>query len=153
MNQLKWLIGKWQSITAEIIIEPTNIIYQEQIEISFSGQPLLNFRTRSWNPNNKKPMHFENGFIRPKPQSNIVSLVSAHNFGVTLIEEGEIEDKKLVLKSKKLDRISFAKPPEVTELNRTFILNSNDELEITTDMGTLNYPLKKHLRARYKKIQ
>lgn len=151
VNPISWLIGKWETISGHIIGDK-GIEYNEQIQFSFTGQPLLCFRARSWKPSDNTPMHFESGFLRPKPNTNEISLITAHNFGVTIIEEGIVNGNEIKLKSTKLGRTSFAKPPEVTEIQRTYtFIPEKDELHLNVEMGTVDYKLKPHLQAVYKK--
>lgn len=153
LDKLSWLIGCWQSVSAEIYGENRTIQYAEQIKFSFSGQACLKFQSRSWNPESNSPMHFESGFLRVQPGTDTVSLVSSHNFGLTSIEEGIMVNKIIVLKSKSLNRMSFAKPPRVTELNRTFQLNPDGSFQIKADMATEGKPCLQHMSATYNKVE
>lgn len=71
-----------------------------------------------------------------------------------MVEEGIVCDKSVKLKSIEIGRISFAKPPAVEQLERTYSLNENDILEITADMSTNEYDscCKRHITATYKKV-
>lgn len=153
LDKLSWLIGCWQSVSAEIFGESKITSFSEQIQFSFTGQACINFRTRSWNPITKMPMHFESGYLRVQPGTDTVSLVSSHNFGVTSIEEGVLVDNIIMLKSKSLSRMSFAKPPKVTQLDRTFQLMSDGSFQIKADMATEGKVCKKHMTATYKRIE
>jgi hypothetical protein len=42
---------------------------------------MLNYRSFSWHPEKKNPMHQESGFVRIKPGTDQVSMIVAHNFG------------------------------------------------------------------------
>lgn len=149
-----FFIGRWQSTSAQIVDSAKPIEYKEQLQFSFTGQPLLTYRARSWNPSTKAPMHFESGFLRIKPTTNELSLVTAHNFGVTIVEEGTVNGgNEIVLKSTKLGRMSFAKPPEVLQINRTYTFDEQtSELKLATDMATSTNPLRRHLNAVYKRV-
>lgn len=41
----------------------------------------IHYRSYSWHPETKKPMHREVGFIRRKPNTNIVAFLIAQNLG------------------------------------------------------------------------
>lgn len=152
LESLYWLIGRWKSVTAEgyyPTIKPFS--YCEEIEFSSYGQPLLNYQSSSWHPEKLCPMHLESGFLRINPNSQQVAFMVAHNFGLTSLEEGEIEDKRLRLKSTGIQRMGFAKEPAVTEICRELKLNDNSQLVLTLSMATANTPLTKHLEAVYEK--
>ena len=76
----------------------------------------------------------------------------SHNFGLTSIEEGNLEDKRLSLKSTSISRMEFAKEPRVTELQRTFEMVDEKSLLQTVLMATTKTSLTKHLEARYVRI-
>lgn len=89
LQPLEWLRGKWRSLETEgsyPTIKPFD--YQEEIEFIYLGQPMLNYVATSWSRINLKPMHFESGYLRIKPDTKDVSFMIAHNFGITSIEEG-----------------------------------------------------------------
>lgn len=91
---LEWIMGKWRSVQAKGFyptIQP--FTYNEEIEFISVGQPMLNYVSNSWNSSNSKPMHLERGFLRIVPNSNKVSFMVAHNFGLTSLEEGSIKIK------------------------------------------------------------
>ena len=68
----------------------------------------------------KKYLHFESGFLKVKPDSSplMLTYTSSHNNGLTLIEEGFLDDlnKKITLESINVSRISVSKPPSVLEV-------------------------------------
>ena len=68
LTPIKWLIGRWQSISAlgtYPTIDP--FTYCEEIRFVSYGQPLLNYSSVSWHPVKKSPMHLESGFLRIQP--------------------------------------------------------------------------------------
>ncbi len=60
----------------------------------------------------------ESGYLKLKPQSEPPFFIytSSHNNGVVLIEEGELNENKLILDSVGLTRSSISKPPFVTKV-------------------------------------
>lgn len=97
-------------------------------------------------------MHCEQGFLRMlKPQSNLVTSLEAHNFGVTVIYEGSVDGETLELNSKEISRITTANEPHVTELKKRFKLLGENELEMQVDMATTKTPLTNHLKVSYKR--
>lgn len=151
LKPLNWLIGKWISISAKgsyPTIKPFQ--YNEEIEFTSIGQPMLNYSLRSWNPETQKPMHFEFGFLRIKPGTNKVAFMVAHNFGLTSLEEGTVGDNELKVTSTQVSRMSFAVDPAVIGIERHFKL-AGDTLECIISMETENIPLTEHLKIIYKK--
>ena len=71
---------------------------------------------------------------------------------MTSIEEGHVEGNTLILNSKNVDRISFAKEPFVTKLERTIKLIDENTLEQVVLMETNKTPLNKHLEVKYTKV-
>jgi THAP domain-containing protein 4 len=83
IKPISWLIGRWRSESA-IGSFPTikEFEYEEDIEFSSFGQPLLNYRAYSFTPGpSANPIHFESGFLRIKPGTNSVAFMVAHNLG------------------------------------------------------------------------
>lgn len=90
LQPLEWLRGKWRSIGTEgsyPTIKPFE--YEEEIEFTSLGQPMLTYEATSWHPQTQKPMHLESGYLRIKPGTRDVSFMVAHNFGLTSLEEGK----------------------------------------------------------------
>lgn len=151
IKPISWLIGKWLSVSAKgqyPTIKPFE--YCEEMEFSFIGQPMLNYSSKTWLPEKKRPMHLESGFLRIKPGTNQVSFMIAHNFGLNSLEEGEATDCEMKIKSSEISRMSFAKEPAVCKIERHYKLN-NDILELVVFMETQNTPLTEHLRVIYEK--
>lgn len=155
LKPLSWITGKWKSVSANGFyptIKP--FTYCEEITFTCKGQPLLNYDSYSWNPEKNIPMHLESGFLRINPGTNEVSFMLAHNFGVTTLEEGVVEEKCLHIKSQcnQINRMSFSKEPYVVGTERSYILKGDDELHYTFRMETTKTPLTDHLNVVYKKV-
>lgn len=154
LEPLKWLEGTWRCddvCDGEFpTIKPFK--YGEELKFECVGQPMLNYSSFSWHPQKKCPMHQESGFLKIKPGTVQVSLIVAHNFGLTTIEEGSVEGQSLKLTSKEIGRISFSNDVAVTKLVREFTLDGSN-LRQTLWMETDKTPLCKHLEANYQKIE
>ncbi|GJQ82711.1 hypothetical protein Trydic_g19722 [Trypoxylus dichotomus] len=157
LRPLTFLIGKWSSITAKGFyptIQPFE--YKEELEFSFNGQPMLNYKSSTWHLVKQTPMHLESGFLRIKPGTNEIALLAAHNFGITTLEEGIVKENCVILRCSEshISRISFAKQPFVTQLNRVFTYHEETGiLEVVVSMATTNTPeLTEHLAVTYKKM-
>lgn len=154
LKSLAWLEGTWRTESVGRGKFPTikPFSYCDEIQFTSIGQPMLNYVAQSWHPEAKRPMHREVGFLKVIPGTNKVSLILSHNFGMTSIEEGVIEDTTISLKSTGIMRQTEAtKPPAVTKLQREFRL-VGDCLEHVLYMATTTTPdITEHLRATYVK--
>ncbi|XP_077258915.1 peroxynitrite isomerase THAP4-like [Temnothorax americanus] len=155
LEPLAWLEGTWRTESQGNGKYPTikDFSYYEEISFAYLGQPMFNYTTQSFsNSDLKKPMHRETGFLRVNPATGEVALISAHNFGLTTIECGEVTDKAIILNSTDITRMKWAKGPHVTQIRREFKLN-DDCLEYVLYMATSNTPvLTEHLRTKYVKV-
>ncbi|PVD18273.1 hypothetical protein C0Q70_20822 [Pomacea canaliculata] len=153
IKPLAWLLGRWQAEKGQGVY-PTisDFKYGEEVEFFHVGQPNVQFSFYSWNPETKRPMHREIGFIRIKPGTNKVALMCAHNFGVSEVQEGEVTENRLQAETVGITRMSFAKDPETKKVSRIFC-RTDDELEQVVSMETSNTPMTEHLRIKYKKVQ
>ncbi|XP_019870599.1 peroxynitrite isomerase THAP4-like [Aethina tumida] len=151
---LSWLLGKWKSVSANGSYPTINpFSYCEELTFTTIGQPMLNYNSVTWHPTEKRPMHLESGYLRIKPGTNEVAFMVAHNFGLTSLEEGTVDNKKLNTSSTQIGRMSFAKDPAVIGIQRTYTLNDEGKLELVLAMETENIGLKEHLRVLYEKIE
>lgn len=124
LEPLAWLEGTWRTENQGNGKYPTikDFSYYEEISFMSLGQPMFNYTAQSFsNSDLKKPMHRETGFLRVNPGTNQVTLISAHNFGLTSIECGEVTDKIINLNSTDIARIKGAKMPHVTQVHLNFI--------------------------------
>eukprot|EP00062_Callorhinchus_milii_P000454 gi/632934472/ref/XP_007884619.1/ PREDICTED: THAP domain-containing protein 4 isoform X1 [Callorhinchus milii] len=151
IEPLWWMLGTWISESPGEGSFPSirPFTYLEKVQITYVGQPMLNFSFNAFDPDTKKPMHRESGFIRIKPGTNKVAFISAQNTGVVEIEEGEVKDRELTLASQSVNRMSFAKEPHVQQITRTFRLTAEGKLEQTVFMATDQQPLTQHLHITY----
>ncbi|XP_058809297.1 peroxynitrite isomerase THAP4-like [Phymastichus coffea] len=156
LKPLGWLEGIWRTENVGLGKFPTinPFKYYEEITFTSIGQPMLNYAAQSWHPEKKAPMHREVGFLKIIPNTNTVSFFIAHNFGLTTIEEGEINDYVVNLLSTSISRkAEGSKPPAVLQLKREFKL-VDDLLYQTVYMATETTPeLTEHLKVVYKKQQ
>ncbi|KAI4466648.1 thap4 protein [Holotrichia oblita] len=157
LKPLSFLIGKWTSTNGKgsyPTIQPFE--FGTDLEFSFIGQPMLNYKWISWHPTKRTPMHQESGFLRIKPGTCELALLVAHNFGITTLEMGTVEGKSIALYCDKsqINRIPFAKEPHVTGLKRTITYDEEtQQLEMLISMATTNTPdLTHHLAMTFKKL-
>ncbi|XP_032691364.1 uncharacterized protein LOC116854020 isoform X7 [Odontomachus brunneus] len=154
LSVLAWLEGTW--ITEEPAagmfptIKPFN--YYDEINITSIGQPLFNYIAQSWDPETGTPMHRETGFLQINPDTNQITLNLINNLGMITIEQGNLVDKTIDLKSNAIYMTDVERPSALTQTRRVFKLN-DDQLEQIFYMATPKTPeLTEHLRAKYKKV-
>lgn len=154
VKHLDWLLGEWKSESGNgkyaDTIQPFN--YAEQISFSHAGQPMLIYNAVSWNNASRKPMHLESGFLKVKPGTNEVSMIVAHNFGLTTIEEGKIENNQITLLSVNIGRSSFAKGAQVKGIVRSWSKSDDGDVMYEMHMETDSQPMQFHLSAKYSKV-
>ena len=154
IEPIKWLIGTWESMTAAGRY-PTihDFTYKEIVTFESIGQPLLNYSAKAYHPTNMNPMHFETGYLRARQGTNHLALLTAHNFGLSVIEEGsyDLDEYSIVLESRTISRMSFSKPA-VVNMKRVIRLQEDGTLEIKIDMETVKTEMTNHLIAIYKKV-
>ena len=154
-NKLLWLIGKWKGKGCGVYPTLKPFEYAEVVEFSNDGIPFINYKASSWNIDHTKPMHWESGFIRFKPESKTVAFLLAHNFGMTEVVEGETCDKEEIhFKSSpgSLNRMSFASSPHVVATERVYKSLGPNQMEFKLFMATENHPLSLHLHITYDRI-
>ena len=64
--------------------------YREEVSFTSNGTPVLAYRQRTWGLESGRPMHAEDGFLRLAGDTR-VELLLAHSFGLTEVQEGELE--------------------------------------------------------------
>ncbi len=64
--------------------------YREEVSFVSNGSPVLAYRQRTWDPDSGRPMHAEDGFLRLAGDTR-VELLLAHSFGLTEVQEGDLE--------------------------------------------------------------
>lgn len=119
LESLAWLEGTWRTDNYGNGNYPTikDFKYYEEISFAYIGQPMFNYTARSYSIlEPKKPMAQSTGFLKVKPNTNKVFFILAHNFGLTTIEEGEVINNTIYLKSTDILRMKEAKPPQVTQV-------------------------------------
>ncbi|XP_071441174.1 peroxynitrite isomerase THAP4-like [Hetaerina americana] len=152
LKSISWIIGRWKTDQGKGFyptIEPFS--YCEEIEFTSIGQPILNYHSYSWHPEKNNPMHLESGFLRIKPGTNELAFMVAHNFGLSVVEEGTVDGSTIMLETKEIGRMSFAKGSAVVKTLRSLSLEG-DKLKQVISMATATQPMTEHLTALYEKV-
>ena len=64
--------------------------YREEVTFTSNGSPVLAYRQRTWDLDSGRPMHAEDGFLRLAGDTRAEFLL-AHSFGLTEVQEGDLE--------------------------------------------------------------
>lgn len=146
-EKLKWIQGHWRSEFSGKVFWPTipTMTYGEEVSIleapvsRSSGIRFYNFSARAWSHSTKDQLHDEWGFMTITDQGN-VTLMTTGNNGFTTYEEGWVDGQKMVLRLKKIGRISFSRDLPVEDLERKFSRLENNYLEQSLRMRTATHP-------------
>jgi len=146
-DKLKWIQGHWRSEFSGKVFWPTipTMTYGEEVIIleapvsRSSGVRFYNFSARAWSHSTKDQLHDEWGFMTITDQGN-VTLMTTGNNGFTTYEEGWVDGQKMVLRLKKIGRISFSRDLPVEDLERKFSRLDNNYLEQSLRMRTATHP-------------
>lgn len=150
VKPLKWLVGRWNSVKA-VVSYPTMcpLHFGEILCFTFTGQPLVNYNSRTFHLKDKQPIHLENGFLRIDAHRN-VSLLTAQNFGITTVEDGKCGDEFMFVKSRLIGNTKFIKA-DVCALTRCYKINEKGQLVFSMKMQTKDVALTDHVYAVYER--
>jgi hypothetical protein len=145
---LGFLLGTWvgEGQGHYPTIEPFR--YGEEIRFGHVGKPFLSYTQRTWSLDDRRPLHSEAGYWRPKPEG-AVELVMAIPTGHVEVEEGRIDGTTVALSSRLVAMSGSAK--EVTAVTRTVVVD-DDVLRYVVAMAAVGEPLQEHLTAELHRI-
>lgn len=154
VRPLAWLLGTWKTVRPGGGSYPGIIgfAYHDELVVSWRGQPMLEFTSRTSSATTGQPMHRETGFLRINAD-RAVALVLSHNFGLTSVEEGTCGDAtRLELESTSIGRMAWTKEPRVLKIRRVLSLTEKNTLLQTVFMATERTELTQHLETEYEKV-
>ena len=111
LEPLAFLLGTWRGTGEGVYPTVDAFRYEEEARFTHTGRAFLVYSSKTWHPEDGRPMHAENGFIRIMDEGRI-EMVIAHAFGITEISEGRIEGAALEMASRTLASSSTAKTVE-----------------------------------------
>merc|ERR1712137_653116 len=120
---LGWLIGCWKT-QAGSLLNPRTMTYNDTFQVQEYGG-FLKFDSASQHPEKSTPMHFESGYLRFDPGDGKVALMLAHNFGVTELLEGQVNEQGFAVESTGIHRMSFSNDVRVLKTKREYLLSGN----------------------------
>jgi hypothetical protein len=121
--------------------------YGEEIRFWHVGKPFLAYTQRTWALDDRRPLHAEMGYWRPKP-GRAIEFVVAHPTGIVEIQEGSVDGSTLRVRSTHMGRTSTAKA--VTAVEREFRIDG-DVMTYDLSMAAVDVPLTHHLHAELRR--
>lgn len=141
-------VGRWQGVGVGGYPTIESFHYQQEVEFTAYGKPVLAYTSRTWSMDDGRPLAYESGFWRVLPDRQ-VELTLAHASGIVEILYGEIgEDGRVELGSDILARSTTAK--DVRATTRLYAIRGG-ELVYAMDMAYAEHPLTAHVSARLRR--
>jgi len=143
------LLGAWSGAGRGQYPTIDPFSYEETVEFSHVGKPVLSYRQRSTHATDGHPLHGEAGFIR-MVGSDGVELVIAHPNGIVEVSEGTLERSTILLSSTFIGRTKTAK--QVSMIERDLMIDG-DTLRYSLRMSAVGQPMSTHLDAELRRIR
>jgi len=143
LEPLAFLIGTWagEGKGDYPTIQPFG--YGEEIMFRNLGKPFLVYDQRTWSLEDRRPLHSEMSYWRPKPGGHL-EVVLAESTGHAEVLEGEMGDGALSVVTRSISRASTAK--DIRRVERSFRFEG-DTIRYTMSMEAVGQPLTRHLEA------
>lgn len=145
LEPISFLIGIWSGRGHGVYptIEPFD--YDEEITIAPLGaKPMLRYSQLTWKAETREPLHSEIGFFRPT-DGDTVELVIAQPTGITEIQTGTIDGRRIDLRAASVERAPSA--VEVDTVERRIEVSGDDRLSYELLMGAVGQAHQLHLEA------
>ena len=147
LRPVAFLLGTWRGRGEGIYPTIDSFTYEEEAVFTHTGRPFLIYTSKTWDPETRRPMHAETGFIRAL-EGDRVEVVIAHAFGITEISEGRTAGTSLQVESTKLTSSSTAKT--VDGVTRSVQVDA-DMLTYSIGMAFGGHSLQNHLKGTLEK--
>ena len=144
LAKLGFLIGTWTGEGEGEWPRGEPFDYSEELTFEQVGEPYLLYSQRSWSPDDREPINFERGFLRPGGPGR-VELVLAHPLGIAEIAEGTLEDQTIEVATSAVSLTSTASA--VTDLRRRIEVRDG-VLSYELHMAMRDIALTSHVRSR-----
>ena len=148
LEPLTFLLGTWRGKGEGVYPTIDAFVYEEEAFFTHTGRPFLVYSSKTWHPDDGRPMHAESGFIRAVGEGR-VELVVAHAFGNTEIGEGTVNGRSLQTRSTHVAASTTAK--QVDAVSRSLEVNA-EVLHYDIGMAFGGHALQNHLKATLERI-
>lgn len=145
---LAFLLGKWRGEGRGLWRADPPFRYAEEVEFGHVGRPFLAYRQRTWAADDGRPMHAEAGYLRPG-QGGRVELVLAQPTGLTEVQVGPLDGRRLTLRAAAIGRSPTAL--NVTAIERQ-VWMEGDTLHYLVRIAMNDEPLAAHLAATLRRV-
>jgi hypothetical protein len=143
--ELGLFVGTWIGGGAGHYPTIDDFEYEEEVEFTaLPGKPFLAYRSRTWSPARERPLHTENGYLRPTG-GGVVELLVSQPTGFVEIQRGPLTDGVLDFTLHSLAASPDAKP--VHDVRRRYVVEG-DVLSYDVWMAHAETPLTHHLKAQ-----
>jgi hypothetical protein len=146
LGPLAFLIGTWRGEGfARYPTMQGDVAYQESVSFDHVGEPFLRYVQESWSADDRAPLHFERGFLRPGDDGEI-ELTLAHPLGLTEIAHGRLSGTELLLTTEPGGVGRTHTGSSVVGVVRRYALEG-DVLRYELEMALDEVPMTLHLEA------
>lgn len=145
---LAFLLGTWRGEGEGEWPRGEPFRYGEEMVFEHVGDAFLMYSQRSWMLDDRAPLHFERGFLRPSGPGR-VEFVLAHPLGLAEVAEGSCADGVLDLSSTSVSRTSSGS--HVTELRRHVEVR-DDRLRYELHMAMHDVAVMRHLAGELTRV-
>jgi hypothetical protein len=145
---LGFLLGTWRGEGTGHYPTIAPFGYGEEVRFWHVGKPFVAYSQRTWALDDRRPLHSEAGFWRPKPDG-IVELVIAIPTGHVEVDEGTVEGTTVSVSSRTVSFTTTAKA--VTAVARRLEVDG-DVLRYVMSMAAVGEPLQEHLTAELGRV-
>lgn len=152
---LAWLIGSWAGAGVGDYPTVEKFRFGQEVDFSYEeGKPYLAYESRSFLLDGEgelgQSLARETGFWRPQPDGT-VEVVLAHPTGIAELWIGELDGRKIELRTDAVARTSSA--VDYTAGHRLYGLIDNGDLGWVFEMAAMGQPMQPHLSAQLKRVQ
>jgi len=144
LEPLAFLIGTWAGEGSGHYPTIQSFRYGEEITFRQApGKPFLRYDQRTWSLDDRRPLHSEMGYWRPKPEGRL-EVVLSESTGHAEVLEGSVDGGTIRLATSSIGAATSAK--EVRRTERTIDVNG-DRLRYGLSMEAVAQAFGPHLDA------
>lgn len=147
VEPIAFLLGTWRGEGQGDWPTSGPFRYGEEMTFEHEGKAFLLYSQRSWNAEERSPLHFERGFFRLSGPHR-VEVMLAHPLGIVEVAEGPLSGTGIDFASTTMALTTTGSP--VTELRRRMEVQGN-VLRYELHMAMRDVPLTRHLTGELRR--